>query len=130
MVFRVYVTPKLTYEDSRSYAHVLVYFFPQLLSLAGKDRITRGIQLARLSVAYGERPGLFDVTSQTLENGSYEVDTKERTCTCKDSQAGNICKHRIAVAIKTQASDLLFELTREHISDPVFVEDILQGRSI
>ncbi len=129
-MFRAYVTPNFSYETSRSFAHVLVYFYPDLLSLAGEDRITRGIQLARLSIAYGARPGLFDVTSQSMQNASYEVDTSKQTCTCKDSQAGNICKHRIAVAIKTLSGELLSKLNRQHIEDPQFVEDILQGRSI
>lgn len=130
MVFRVYVTPKLTYEASRAYAHVLVHFYPQLLSLSGEGRISRGVQLARLSVAYGEHPNLYDVESQSKQNASYEVDTVRKTCTCPDSRAGHICKHRIAVAIKTIAVDLLSKLTHKYIRSPQILEDIMQGREI
>jgi hypothetical protein len=47
-------------------------------------------------------PGEFDVRSQTALNAWYHVNTKTHTCTCKDSQKGNACKHRLAVWMYTQ----------------------------
>lgn len=41
--------------------------------------------------------GEYDVRSQVSLNGWYHVDTKRHTCTCKDSQQGHVCKHRLAV---------------------------------
>ena len=130
MVFRAYVRPSMTYDHSRSLLHVLIYFFPHILPLAGQGRLERAVQLARLSVAYGEHPGLFDVESQTMQNASYEVDTIKKTCTCNDSQKGNMCPHRIAVAIKTIASDLLLELQFDNLGDPQFVNSVLEGNEI
>ncbi len=130
MVYRTYVQPSMTTAHSRSLLHVLVYIFPQILELAGQDRLEKSVRLARGSVAYGDHPGLFDVLSQTLTNASYEVDTVKKSCTCKDSREGILCAHRIAVAIKTLGGELLSKLNREHITDPQFVADILQGRSI
>ncbi len=120
----------MTYEHSRSLVHVLVYFFPQILPLAGQTRLEKAVRLARLSVAYGDHPGLYDVESQTMQNASYEVDTVKKSCTCKDSRNGNLCPHRIAVAIKTIASDLLLELQFDNIGNPQFVNSVLEGNEI
>ncbi len=130
MVFRAYVQPSMTNEHARSLVHVLVYFFPQLLQLAGQDRLERAVRLARSSVAYGDHPGLFDVVSQSMQNASYEVDTLKNTCSCNDSRAGNMCAHRVAVAIKTIASDLLLDLQRENIGNLPFIQSVLEGNEI
>ena len=47
-------------------------------------------------------PGEYDVRSQTALNGWYHVDTHAHTCTCKDSQRGHVCKHRLAVWLYTE----------------------------
>jgi hypothetical protein len=53
-------------------------------------------------------PGSFDVRSQTALNSWYHVDTKRHTCTCTDSDRGNVCKHRLAVWLYVQ------QITRTH----------------
>lgn len=47
-------------------------------------------------------PGEWDVRSQTALNSWYHVNTHARTCTCTDSQRGNVCKHRLAVWLLTE----------------------------
>jgi len=48
-------------------------------------------------------PGEFDVRSRN-GRGWYHVNTRTKSCTCPDSQLGhNICKHRVAVWLYTQA---------------------------
>jgi hypothetical protein len=120
----------MTTAHSRSLMHVLLFFYPQILQLAGQTRLERAVRLARSSVAYGDHPGLFDVVSQSMQNASYEVDTAKQSCSCKDSQSGNLCPHRIAVAIKTIASDLLYDLQRENIGNLPFVQSVLEGNEI
>ena len=46
--------------------------------------------------------GSYDVRSQSALNAWYRVDTKAHTCTCKDSQRGHACKHRLAVWLYTE----------------------------
>jgi hypothetical protein len=48
------------------------------------------------------KPGEYDVRSQGNPGGWYRVNTKAHTCTCKNSQRGHICKHRIAVWLYTE----------------------------
>lgn len=47
-------------------------------------------------------PGEWDVRSQTALNAWHHVDTHRHTCTCTDSQRGNMCKHRLAVWLHVQ----------------------------
>lgn len=117
--------PPHTAEQTRAYANVLVYSFPRLLEAAGEKRITKGAQLARWSVRHNEHPGHYEVESQSRNNGYYLVIPKERSCTCPDSRAGNVCKHRIAVAIQTIAVDLLLEIMQK---DRALGVEILEGR--
>jgi hypothetical protein len=42
-------------------------------------------------------PGVWEVKSESVGNRWYRVDPARRTCSCPDSKAGHMCKHRIAV---------------------------------
>ena len=63
-------------------------------------RLDRAFTLLALDrdylIEHGECYGRYTVYSP---NGTYLVDTMERTCTCPDSEAGHLCKHRLALRI-------------------------------
>jgi hypothetical protein len=68
-------------------------------------RLERAVEIAaHPGMIYNARcnAGEFDVRSSS-GTGWYHVNTKARTCTCKDSQSGHVCKHRLAVWLFVEA---------------------------
>jgi hypothetical protein len=127
-MYTQYFMPALSQDHVRALANVLVHFFPQLLAQSGQQRIERGCQIAQLSVSPGHSANVYEVKSQSMSNAYYEVDIKAKTCTCPDSAKGNVCKHRIAVAIRTVAGELLHKLQMENLQTPHVWNEIVQGR--
>lgn len=89
-------------------------------------RVVRALEIVRkhnaLPARYNKdgmpiQPGnkLYIVRSES-NWGYYYVDTVERTCTCPDSQKGNVCKHRIAVFLITR---FFREETRQYIQQTI-----------
>jgi SWIM zinc finger len=63
-----------------------------------QGRVDRAVEIAtKPTMIYNAKcpKGEFDVRASS--GGWYHVDTNNKSCTCPDSQRGNICKHRIAV---------------------------------
>ena len=89
-------------------------------------RLERGLDLAKSGhVAVTNQEGFFKVLSSQYQR-SYRVDLNQRTCTCPDSEAGYICKHRIASwyiqqAIFQSAPDLSESPASEEVSTLVDV---------
>lgn len=110
-------------------ANVLIHFYPQMLIDAGEKRIARGAALARMSVLYHEEyPGCYDVESQTDPRIKYTVNPKMHSCSCPDSARGNLCKHRIAVAIHIVAPGLHNKLIADRTIDADERNAITKGR--
>jgi hypothetical protein len=84
--------PVLTYADLATEA---LAKWPQL----DPARVERAVQIAsNQTMIYEDRKEKFSWSVRNSKgNGWYTVHTKRRTCTCRDSQQGNICKHRLAV---------------------------------
>lgn len=57
--------------------------------------------------------GLYEVESDSGK-GWYQVDLDRKTCTCPDSLAGNLCKHRLAVGLQLQGHDWLLSWHIDH----------------
>ena len=103
-----------------TYVNILIHYYPQLLKeqISGPRRLMKGASLARMHVQFSQDlPGTFDVRSQTRKNRIYTVDPENRTCSCPDSRAGYVCKHRIAVVIASRGSDLAWKLQGEFSRD-------------
>jgi phage gp16-like protein len=67
---------------------------------ASPARLLKAVEIASSRcMIYNQRcpQGEYDVRSQTALNSWHHVDTNRHTCTCKDSQTGHVCKHRLAV---------------------------------
>lgn len=85
------------------YSDLLSNLPPGKLSTLG-NRIAKALEIAsapHMIFPSGKDPALFCVRSQRMSSTFYEVNTVAKSCTCKDSQHGHPCKHRIAVWLYT-----------------------------
>jgi hypothetical protein len=83
--------------------------YPQLADRCN-GRIERAVEIvSRVGACRTDpRPGIWLVESQS-GNGYYEVNTETRTCTCPDSQKGNLCKHRLAIGFHLSSVNWITE---------------------
>lgn len=76
-----------------------------------RDRVIRGLSIASMPrQIYNQNcpEGCHDIRSGS-GRGWYRVDTIRKTCTCIDSQVGNVCKHRIAVFLMNEHTRRLYD---------------------
>ena len=68
-------------------------------------RLERGLALVRENAVTPLKERQYEVRSANAKQSpySYQVNLAERSCTCPDSQKGNICKHRVAAYYYEQA---------------------------
>jgi hypothetical protein len=86
----------LTYQDLAKEVETKWHIDP--------TRLLRALEIAQGNNIYNQKcsPGVWDVRSQSNSTAWYRVDTHARSCTCRDSCLGNVCKHRLAVYLYTQ----------------------------
>lgn len=97
----------ITYEELAAEAEARWHAEPIRLQKA-VEIVTNRYQIYFKNCPEGE----YDVRSQA-GSGWYHVDTKKKTCTCKDSQSGHICKHRLAVWLYTEQINRTMEAARQ-----------------
>jgi hypothetical protein len=107
--------PRITFlsqDEIRRRINTLCYFYPALLGMkCGERRLARAARLIYSVKSYC--PPFQYIVNSEHETRKYLVDVGEKTCECLDSISGNICKHRIAVAVFTIAPDLMYKLQTE-----------------
>ena len=115
----------MTPHEARRRINVLCWYFPDLLGAeCGEKRLSRAAILACGFVIPYMPPFQYFVESQRGTGLTYIVDIEEKTCECPDHANGFICKHRIAVALFTQAPEFIHRLETENPRD---AEEILRG---
>ena len=74
------------------------------------DRLARAVEIAsKPHQIFNNQcpPGSYDVRGSA--GGWYRVNTIDKTCTCKDSELGYVCKHRLAVYLVGESIRLTHE---------------------
>jgi len=86
----------------------------KLLSILGhqgtQDRLDRALDILTREEMYVIQPSkdgdIFTVVNKLGGSDTeYVVDLTEKTCTCPDAERGNICKHRLACEVLTNAAE-------------------------
>lgn len=95
----IFFPPVLSKRQAAYFASCLAWKFPQLSQrLNGRIESAVKIISAPCSVIYSrELPGCYEIV--VGENRTVLVDPARKTCTCQLSGLGEICEHRVAIAL-------------------------------
>ncbi len=88
----------------------------RLLSVLGhqptQDRLSRAMDMLTRETIYTFTPSgpmWLVINKGKSHEVTYEVDTLHKTCTCPDSEQGNLCKHRLAIELIISAEELYLD---------------------